>query len=185
MDGKHSAHCDAEPDSRQHRYRHTDADGDSPHTPVNNHADAKYDTKPDPDGHGNADSTRRAQRDADQPTWEHGNPRDADPHAHGTDSDADPDADSHGDRPSDRHTDGNRVADAHAHNDRVSSLKLEVCVDVDDVDRAVEFYGRGPGLTVVEHHTDWAHLMLADLTFWMKVPPDGQIARDERRHWTR
>jgi predicted enzyme related to lactoylglutathione lyase len=66
-------------------------------------------------------------------------------------------------------------------------VKIDICIDVDDVDRAVEFYGRGLGLTVAEHHPDWAQLTLESQTFWiMKVPPgaDGPIARDYRRHWT-
>lgn len=66
-------------------------------------------------------------------------------------------------------------------------MKLEICIDVDDVDRAIEFYGKGLGLTVAEHHPEWAHLKLGDQTFWiMKVlpGPDGPVSRDYRRHWT-
>ena len=66
-------------------------------------------------------------------------------------------------------------------------MKLEICIDVDDVDRVVEFYGRGLGLTVVEHRPEWAKVMLEHQTFWiMKIPagPKGQIVRDYRRHWT-
>ena len=29
-------------------------------------------------------------------------------------------------------------------------MEFSICIDVDDVDRAVVFYGRGLGLTVVE-----------------------------------
>ena len=66
-------------------------------------------------------------------------------------------------------------------------MEFQICIDVDNVDRAVEFYGRGLGLTVVEHHPDWAQVKLREQTFWiMKAPPgvQGQISRDYRRHWT-
>src|SRR5262245_28953798 len=66
-------------------------------------------------------------------------------------------------------------------------MKFEICIDVDDVTRAVEFYERGLGLTVVERHADWAQLNLHEQTVWiMKVPSgvDGSISRDYRRHWT-
>lgn len=66
-------------------------------------------------------------------------------------------------------------------------MKLEICIDVDDVNRAVEFYGRGLGLAVVEHHSDWAQVKLDEQIFWiMKVAPgpQGSITREYRRHWT-
>ena len=66
-------------------------------------------------------------------------------------------------------------------------MEFQICIDVDNVDRAVEFYGRGLGLTVVEHHPDWAQVTLREQTFWiMKAPAgaQGQISRDYRRHWT-
>jgi predicted enzyme related to lactoylglutathione lyase len=66
-------------------------------------------------------------------------------------------------------------------------VKLEVCIDVDDVDRAVAFYGRGLGLEVTEHQPDWAQLKLDEQTFWiMRAAPgsQGPISRDYRRHWT-
>jgi predicted enzyme related to lactoylglutathione lyase len=66
-------------------------------------------------------------------------------------------------------------------------MEFQICIDVDDVDRAVEFYGRGLGLTVVEHHPDWAQVKLGDQTIWiMKAPAgvQGPISRDYRRHWT-
>ena len=66
-------------------------------------------------------------------------------------------------------------------------MKFEICIDVDDVDRAAEFYSRGLGLTVVEQHSKWAQLKLSDQTFWiMKIAagPGGPISRDYRRHWT-
>ena len=66
-------------------------------------------------------------------------------------------------------------------------MKFDICIDVNDVERAVEFYGRGLGFEVVESHPDWAQLKLNQQTFWvMKTAagPDGAIARDFRRHWT-
>ena len=66
-------------------------------------------------------------------------------------------------------------------------MEFSICIDVDDVNRAVEFYGRGLGLTVVKQEPDWAQVKLGDQTFWiMKAPAgvQGQISRDYRRHWT-
>jgi len=66
-------------------------------------------------------------------------------------------------------------------------VKVEICIDVDDVGRAVEFYGRGLGLDVVEHHPDWAQLRLGQQVFWiMKIAPGlaGPITRNYGRHWT-
>ena len=66
-------------------------------------------------------------------------------------------------------------------------MKFDICIDVDDIDRALEFYGRGLGLTVAEHHPDWAQVKINDQTVWlMKIPagPQGSIVRDYRRHWT-
>ena len=66
-------------------------------------------------------------------------------------------------------------------------MEFSICIDVDDVDRAVVFYGRGLGLTVVEQHPDWAQVKLGDQTFWiMKAPGgvQGSISRDYSRHWT-
>jgi predicted enzyme related to lactoylglutathione lyase len=66
-------------------------------------------------------------------------------------------------------------------------MKLEICIDVDDVDRAVEFYGRGLGLEIPQHEKDWAKAVLGDQVFWiMKIAagPSGSISRDYKRHWT-
>ncbi|MDO8431535.1 MAG: hypothetical protein Q7S58_03905 [Candidatus Binatus sp.] len=35
-------------------------------------------------------------------------------------------------------------------------MKFEICIDVDDVDRAVEFYGRGLGLKIEQRRAAWA-----------------------------
>jgi lactoylglutathione lyase len=64
---------------------------------------------------------------------------------------------------------------------------LEICIDVDDVERAVAFYGDGLGFEVVEHHPDWAQLRLGEQVFWvMKIAPGaaGPITRGYGRHWT-
>jgi predicted enzyme related to lactoylglutathione lyase len=66
-------------------------------------------------------------------------------------------------------------------------MEFSICIDVDDVDRAVVFYGRGLGLTVVEQHPDWAQVKLGDQTCWIMKSPagaQGAISRDYRRHWT-
>jgi predicted enzyme related to lactoylglutathione lyase len=66
-------------------------------------------------------------------------------------------------------------------------MKCEICIDVDDVDRAVQFYGRGIGLTVVKQEQDWAQLKVEEQTIWlMKVGagPQGEISRNYNRHWT-
>ncbi len=66
-------------------------------------------------------------------------------------------------------------------------MKLEICIDVDDVGRAVEFYSHGLGLDLVEQHEDWAHVRLGEQTFWiMKVAPGpvGPVRRNYVRHWT-
>jgi predicted enzyme related to lactoylglutathione lyase len=66
-------------------------------------------------------------------------------------------------------------------------MEFQVCIDVADVGRAVEFYGRGIGLTVVEQHPDWAQVKLGAQTFWiMKCAAGaaGKISRDYARHWT-
>jgi predicted enzyme related to lactoylglutathione lyase len=66
-------------------------------------------------------------------------------------------------------------------------MEFSICIDVDDVNRAVEFYGRGLGLTVVKQEPDWAQVTLGTQTFWiMKVPAgvQGPISRDYQRHWT-
>ncbi len=66
-------------------------------------------------------------------------------------------------------------------------MEFAICIDVDDVARAVDFYGRGLGLTVVEQHPEWAKVMSNEQTFWIMKTlsgPSGQISRDFRRHWT-
>jgi predicted enzyme related to lactoylglutathione lyase len=66
-------------------------------------------------------------------------------------------------------------------------MKFDICIDVDEVGRAVEFYGKALGLSVVKVESGWAQFKTGEQTFWiMKAPagPEGQILRDYRRHWT-
>jgi hypothetical protein len=65
-------------------------------------------------------------------------------------------------------------------------MKLDICIDVDDIGRAVRFYGEGIGLTVVKQEPDWAQLRAGEQTIWiMKAAAGdaGAISRDYRRHW--
>jgi len=66
-------------------------------------------------------------------------------------------------------------------------VKCDICIDVDDVGRAVRFYGESIGLSVVKQEADWAQLKVGDQTLWImkSAPgPSGAISRDYRRHWT-
>ncbi len=66
-------------------------------------------------------------------------------------------------------------------------MKFEICIDVDDVDSAVEFYGRGLGLEIPRHEKEFAQAVLGEQVFWiMKIAPgpSGAISRDYQRHWT-
>ncbi len=65
-------------------------------------------------------------------------------------------------------------------------MKVEISIDVDDLDRAVRFYC-GLGLTLVERGRDWARAELDGRTFWIHrfaAGPGGPITRDFGRHWT-
>ena len=66
-------------------------------------------------------------------------------------------------------------------------MKCEICIDVDDVVRAVRFYEEGIGLSVVKHEEEWAQLKLGEQKIWlMKVSAGkaGTITREYSRHWT-
>ncbi len=66
-------------------------------------------------------------------------------------------------------------------------MKLEITIDIDDLDRAVEFYCGGLGLTLVERNPDWARVELNGQIFWLcpfAAGPHGTITRDFGRHWT-
>ncbi|MGH7865112.1 MAG: VOC family protein [Candidatus Binataceae bacterium] len=65
--------------------------------------------------------------------------------------------------------------------------EFDLCIDVNDVDRAVKFYGQGLGLKVARHESGWAQLNAGRQTLWImkiKPGPDGKITRNYRRHWT-
>ena len=66
-------------------------------------------------------------------------------------------------------------------------MELEITIDVDDLDRAVEFYCGGLGLTLVDRDSKWARVELSEQTFWLcsfKAGSHGKITRDFERHWT-
>ncbi len=66
-------------------------------------------------------------------------------------------------------------------------MELEITIDVDDLERAVEFYCRGIGLVLLERSRDWAKAELDGRAFWIHrfaAGPHGAITRDFRRHWT-
>ncbi len=66
-------------------------------------------------------------------------------------------------------------------------MELEITIDVDDLDRAVEFYCAGLGLALVERTPDWARVELSGQTFWIcpfAAGTYGPTTRDYRRHWT-
>lgn len=66
-------------------------------------------------------------------------------------------------------------------------MEVEITIDVDDLDRALEFYCGGLGLALVERNPDWARLELDGQTFWLcpfAAGPHGTITRDFGRHWT-
>lgn len=66
-------------------------------------------------------------------------------------------------------------------------MEAEITIDVDDLDRAVEFYCGGLGLTLVQRDLSWAGVELNGQTFWLcpfKPGPHRKITRDFQRHWT-
>ena len=71
-------------------------------------------------------------------------------------------------------------------------VSLRVCIDVDDLDRGIEFYGRALGLTVARRVADgFAELAGAGVPIDLLAKPAGSRAtpgavglRDYARHWT-
>lgn len=66
-------------------------------------------------------------------------------------------------------------------------MKFDICIDVENVARAVEFYGRGIGLTVAQQEPDWAQIKCGEQTIWLMqvaAGPEGAITRNYHRHWT-
>lgn len=66
-------------------------------------------------------------------------------------------------------------------------MELEITIDVDDLDRTVEFYCAGLGLTLVHRDPHWARVELDGRTLWLCLVgagPHGNVTRDFQRHWT-
>jgi predicted enzyme related to lactoylglutathione lyase len=63
---------------------------------------------------------------------------------------------------------------------------IGISIDVEDVDRAVNFYRDALGLRLIEKGNGWATMALGEQTFFLGIPwgPEGRIERDHRRHWT-
>lgn len=74
-----------------------------------------------------------------------------------------------------------------------SPTGLRVCIDVDDVERALDFYTRGMGLSVGRRFAEeWVELIGAPIPIDLLGRPEGTPAnpapdapaRGYRRHWT-
>jgi lactoylglutathione lyase len=66
-------------------------------------------------------------------------------------------------------------------------MELEITIDVDNLDRAIEFYCGGLGLTLVERNPDCTRVERNGQIFWLcpfAAGPHGSITRDFGRHWT-
>jgi len=71
-------------------------------------------------------------------------------------------------------------------------IQLRVCIDVDDLDRAIEFYRQAIGLTLGRRlGAGWAEMLGASSPIDLLVEPAGSRAnaegpalRDYARHWT-
>ena len=70
-------------------------------------------------------------------------------------------------------------------------MKIGISIDVDNLERAIDFYSRGLGLSVVKRGPDWAHLTHEGQTIFIMQLPRGtdaventQSPRDYARHWT-
>lgn len=72
-------------------------------------------------------------------------------------------------------------------------MEIRVCLDVDDLDRAIGFYTRGLGLRLGRRlGTDWAELLGAGAALDLLVEAPGSAPlgqdrpprRDYQRHWT-
>ena len=63
---------------------------------------------------------------------------------------------------------------------------IGISIDVEDVDRAVDFYRDALDLTLIEKGNGWATMALGEQTFFFGIPwgPGGRIERDHRRHRT-
>jgi predicted enzyme related to lactoylglutathione lyase len=71
-------------------------------------------------------------------------------------------------------------------------VELLVCIDVEDLERGIDFYSRGLGLAVgARRGPDWVELIGARVPVMLIANPAGSkpstgavAGRDYRRHWT-
>lgn len=71
-------------------------------------------------------------------------------------------------------------------------IELRVCIDIEDLDKAIAFYTQALGLTLGRRKgSDWAELLGASAPIDLLTKPAGtpaspgtNAARDYRRHWT-
>lgn len=65
-------------------------------------------------------------------------------------------------------------------------ISIGISIDVQDVDRAVDFYRDALELRLLEKGKGWASMALGEQIFFLGIPwgPEGRIERDHRRHWT-
>lgn len=63
---------------------------------------------------------------------------------------------------------------------------IGISIDVENVDRAIDFYRDGLGLRLIEKGDGWATMALGDQSVFLGTPwgPEGPIDCDHRRHWT-
>jgi uncharacterized glyoxalase superfamily protein PhnB len=71
-------------------------------------------------------------------------------------------------------------------------VELRICIDVDDLERAIDFYQRAVGLTLARRLSEgWAEMTGAAAPIDLLVKPPGirasvatSATRDYARHWT-
>ncbi len=68
---------------------------------------------------------------------------------------------------------------------------IEVCIDVENAEKAIEFYGPGIGLRLIKSDKRWAKMADGDTVFWIMEMPVGTppfaeapSPRGYARHWT-
>jgi predicted enzyme related to lactoylglutathione lyase len=74
----------------------------------------------------------------------------------------------------------------------MKTIELRTCIDVDDLDKGIDFYTRALGLTLGRRFdAAWAELLGASSPVDLLANPEGSRAsvdstavRDYRRHWT-
>jgi catechol 2,3-dioxygenase-like lactoylglutathione lyase family enzyme len=58
-------------------------------------------------------------------------------------------------------------------------MKIGISIDVDDIERAVDFYTRGLDLSVLQSGPDWAHLTHEGQTIFIMQLPLGSDAVED------